>query len=194
MENTNNTNTGTTNTGSENTNTNIDYGKLEEIINKGINQKENSILKSYFSQQGLDEVQMKEAIEAYKNSKKTEENKNTKEFEDLTNNYNSLKKSYNQERLNNSINLSLIKRGLSDEQIPFILKMVDVDGVMNEKDEINQEKLTENIEKLFKAFPGLVNKTENKSFVQIGTSNNNSQYEESSDALLRKAFGLKDKK
>jgi hypothetical protein len=193
MENTNNVNTGTTNTGSEN-NTNIDYGKLEEIINKGINQKENSILKSYFSQQGLDEVQMKEAIENYKNSKKVEENKNTKEFEDLTNNYNNLKKIFNQERLNNSINLSLIKKGLSDEQIPFILKMVDTDGILNEKDEINQEKLNENIENLFKAFPGLVNKTENKSFIQIGTSNNNSQYEESSDVLLRKAFGLKDKK
>lgn len=194
MEN-NNTNTGTTNTGSENNvDTNIDYEKLDEIINKRINKTESSILKSYFSQQGLDEVQMKEAIEAYKNSKKSEETKNNKEFEDLTNNYNNLKKTFNQERLNNSINLSLIKKGLSDEQIPFILKMVDVDGVLNDKDEINQEKLNENIDKLFKAFPGLVNKTESKSFVQIGASNNNSQYEESSDALLRKAFGLKDKK
>ena len=190
MENNNNVNNGTTNTGSENTNTNIDYGKLEEIINKGINQKENSILKSYFSQQGLDEVQMKEAIEAYKNSKKTEETKNNKEFEDLTNNYNNLKKTFNQERLNNSINLSLMKKGLTDEQIPFILKMVDVDGVLNDKDEIDQAKLNENIENVFKAFPNLVEKKESKSFVQIGASNNSS-VEESETSYLRGLFGIK---
>ena len=30
--------------------------------------------------------------------------------------------------------------------------------------------------------------------IQIGTSSDNSQYDESSDALLRKAFGLTNKK
>lgn len=189
-----NENQGANNTSSNNTNTNIDYGKLEEIINKGINQKENSILKSYFTQQGLSEDEMSEAINSYKANKKNAETKNTKEFEDLTNNYNSLQKQFNQERLNNSLTLALMERNLSREQIPFILKMVEVDGILNDKNEVNQEKLNENIENVFKAFPSLIKKEENKNFVQIGTSNNSSQYEESSDALLRKAFGLKDNK
>lgn len=189
-------NDGANNTSSTNnqTNSGVDYGKLEEIINKGINQKENSILKSYFSQQGLSEDEMKEAIANFKNSRKSEEEKNNKSLEDLTNNYSNLQKQFNQERLNNALNLSLMKKGLSEEQIPFISKMVEVDGILNDKSEINQDKLNENIEKVFKAFPNLVQKEDNKSFVQVGVSNNNSQYEESSDALLRKAFGLKDNK
>jgi hypothetical protein len=189
-------NNGANNTSSTNnqTNSGVDYGKLEEIINKGINQKENSILKSYFSQQGLSEDEMKEAIANFKNSRKSEEEKNNKSLEDLTNNYSNLQKQFNQERLNNALNLSLMKKGLSEEQIPFISKMVEVEGILNDKSEINQDKLNENIEKVFKAFPNLVQKEDNKSFVQVGVSNNNSQYEESSDALLRKAFGLKDNK
>ena len=31
----------------------IDYGKIEAMINKGNQQKENAILKSYFEQQGM---------------------------------------------------------------------------------------------------------------------------------------------
>lgn len=187
-------NQGANNTSSTNqTNSGVDYGKLEEIINKGINQKENSILKSYFSQQGLSEDEMKEAIANFKNSRKSEEEKNNKSFEDLTNNYSNLQKQFNQERLNNALNLSLMKKGLSEEQIPFISKMVEVEGILNDKSEINQDKLNENIEKVFKAFPNLLQK-EDKSFVQVGVSNNGSQYEESTDALLRKAFGLKDNK
>lgn len=188
-------NIGADNTSSNNNNnTNIDYGKLEEIINKGINQKENSILKSYFTQQGLSEEEMKEAISNFKNSRKTEEEKNNKDFENLTNNYNNVLKQLNQEKINNALNLALIKKGLTEEQIPFISKMVDIDGILNDKSEINKEKLNENIENVFKAFPNLISKKEDKPLIKVGTSSDNSQYDESSDALLRKAFGLSNKK
>lgn len=195
MENTNsNVNQGANSTAQENNNSNIDYGKLEEIINKGINQKENSILKSYFQQAGLSEEEMKEAITNFKNSRKNEEEKNNKDFENLTNNYSNLQKQFNQERLNNALTLSLMKKGLSDNQIPFISKMVEVEGILNDKNEINQDKLNENIENVFKAFPDLIKKEEdNKPLIQVGAPNNGAQYDESSDALLRKAFGLKNK-
>lgn len=175
-------------------NADIDYGKLEEILNKKFNQVENSVSKSYFSQQGLSGDEVKEAITNFKNSRKTEEEKNNKEYEDLKIANTNLQKQINQERLNNALTLSLMKKGLSEEQIPFISKMVEVDGILNDKNEINKDKLNENIENVFKAFPNLIQKKEDKPFIQIGTQNNNSQYEESSDALLRKAFGLKDNK
>ena len=185
-------NTGANNTGSNNTNTNIDYGKLEEIINKGINQKENSILKSYFSQQGLSEEEMKEAISNFKKSKKSEEEKNNKEYETLTNNYANLQKQFNQEKINNALNLALIKKGLTEEQIPFISKMVEVEGVLNDKSELNKEKLNENIENVFKAFPNLLNKKEDKPLIQIGTSNTSDNVGD--DNLFNFNFGSVNKK
>ena len=192
-------NNGANSTSSNNTNNaNIDYEKLyqrlDEIINDRNNRNFNSISKSLFSEQGLDEEQVKDAVNSYKNFKKEEEARKTKEFEDLTNNYANLQKQFNQERLNNAINLSLIKKGLTEEQIPFISKMVEVEGILNDKSEVNKEKLNENIENVFKAFPNLINKKEDKPLIKVGTSSDNSQYDESSDALLRKAFGLSNKK
>lgn len=185
------------NTGADNTssnNNNIDYGKLEEIINKKFNQITNSVSKSYFEQQGLTEEEVKEAVNNFKNSRKIEEEKNNKDFENLTNNYDNLQKQFNQEKINNALNLALMKKGLTEEQIPFISKMVEVEGILNDKSEINKEKLNENIENVFKAFPNLLNKKEDKPLIKVGTSSDNSQYDESSDALLRKAFGLSNKK
>ena len=40
----------------------IDYGKIEAMINKGTQQKENAILKSFFEQQGMTEEEIKTAI------------------------------------------------------------------------------------------------------------------------------------
>ena len=40
----------------------IDYGKIESMINKGTQQKENAILKSFFEQQGMTEDEVKTAI------------------------------------------------------------------------------------------------------------------------------------
>ena len=114
---------------------------------------------------------MKEAITNFKNSRKNEEEKNNKDFENLTNNYSNLQKQFNQERLNNALTLSLMKKGLSDNQIPFISKMVEVEGILNDKNEINQDKLNENIENVFKAFPDLIKKEEDKKpIIQVGTS------------------------
>ena len=135
---------------------------------------------------------MKEAISNFKNSRKSEEEKNNKEYETLTNNYANLQKQFNQEKVNNALNLALIKKGLTEEQIPFISKMVEVEGVLNDKSEINKEKLNENIENVFKAFPNLLNKKEDKPLIQIGTSNTSDNVGD--DNLFNFNFGSVNKK
>lgn len=195
MENNNVNETNGANSTSSNNNQNnpIDMAHLEEIINKGISQKETSILKSYFQQAGLSEDEMKEAINSYKANKKNAEIKSNKEFEDLNTNYVNLQKQFNQERLNNAITIALMEK-VSKDQIPFISKMIDTEGIMGDKNEINQEKLNENIDAVFKAFPSLVPKKEsNQSFVQIGATNNNSN-EEGDSTPFKFNFGSVNKK
>lgn len=199
MENTNVNveNQGANNTSSQNTNVNanIDYIKLEEIVNKGINQKENSILKSYFQQQGLNEDEMKEAISSYKNSRKQEEEKNAKDYETLSMNYNELEKTLLKEKTNFAISLNLFRRGLDETQAQYIGKLISTNDILVDG-KIDDTKLNESIENIFKAFPGLnPQKKENenlKSFVQIGVSNNNNDTIVQDD-LIRKAFKI-DKK
>ena len=55
----------------------IDYGKIEAMINKGNQQKENAILKSYFEQQGMTEEEVKGAVAEYRaNKQQAQEQKN----------------------------------------------------------------------------------------------------------------------
>ena len=50
----------------------IDYDKIQSMIDKGVQQKENAILKSYFEQQGMSEDEIKTAIGDYKSKKQTQ--------------------------------------------------------------------------------------------------------------------------
>lgn len=71
------TNTTVTNTAVENTapantegtGTNQAGANIETAIEKGKEQKENAILKSYFKQQGMEEAEIQEAIKAWKDAK-----------------------------------------------------------------------------------------------------------------------------
>ena len=47
----------------------VDYGKIEAMVTKGIQQKESAILKSYFEQQGMTEEEIKTAVSDYKANK-----------------------------------------------------------------------------------------------------------------------------
>ena len=60
----------------------IDYGKIEAMINKGTQQKENAILKSFFEQQGMTEDEVKTAITTYKaeQGKKVEAEKRIRKY------------------------------------------------------------------------------------------------------------------
>ncbi len=64
----NNTNTSVENTTPNTEGTGTNQG-IESAIEKGKEQKENAILKSYFKQQGMEEAEIQEAIKTWKDAK-----------------------------------------------------------------------------------------------------------------------------
>jgi len=190
--NTNVENQGANSTSSNSNNVEIDYGKFEEILNKKFNQNQRSMFKSFLQEEyGFDDSRIKNEMDSYKNAKKEEAEKKAKEFEDLNNNYLSIQKELSQERLNNAINMNLYKRGLTDEQIPFISKMISTDSILVDG-KVDETKLEESIDAFFKAFPNSApKKEENKPFMQIGATNNGS-VEQSETSYLRSLFGIKE--
>lgn len=50
-------------------NTEIDYGKIEEIVNKRQQSTAESVLKGYLKEQGLTGDELNQAVNAYKNKK-----------------------------------------------------------------------------------------------------------------------------
>ena len=62
----------------------IDYDKIQSMIDKGVQQKENAILKSYFEQQGMSEDEVKAAIGDWKSKKQTQAKEQTDSINQLT--------------------------------------------------------------------------------------------------------------
>ena len=78
-------------------NNGIDYDKIQNMINKGVSQKENAILKSYFSQQGMTEEEIKSAINDWKAKKQSSAQEQKDNFEKLQASQKELQEKLNKE-------------------------------------------------------------------------------------------------
>lgn len=172
-------------------NKNVDYDKLEEIINKGIQQKESSILKSYFQQMGLSEDEVKTAVNEYKESRVKQEEEIKNNSDALIKEVEELKNALKTEKLNSSINNVGYKLGLDSKSLKAVQKLANLEDVYTDS-KIDEAKIEKSLTDVLDEFPGLKTKTSTK-IVEVGSPE--SKVEKGSELdELRKAFGLKPKK
>jgi hypothetical protein len=178
------------------TSSNIDYGKIEEMVNKGIQQKENGILKSYFSQQGLSEDEMKVAIETYKTNKANKEKEqaaNNPDLLKLQEEIKTLKSAAQKEKINNAIQLQAFGMGLNEKAVNAMLKIQAFDDVLDGEN-ISKDKIKTSIEDFLKDYEMFRPQSQSNGFsVEIGAKDENPRKETEEDAML-KAIGLTPKK
>lgn len=176
--------------------TDIDYTKLEEIINKGLQVKENGILKSYFSQQGLTEDEVKEAVETYKTNKANKEKEkigNSPELAELKQQIETLKSEKAKQELDNAIQLTAMGMGLNEKGINALLKIQDFSNVID-GDKVSKEKIQENIDNFLNDYEMFKPKSQGGGFkVSVGPDKETLKQETEEDAM-RAAIGLKPKK
>lgn len=176
---------------------NIDYAKLEEMINKGLQVKENGILKSYFSQLGLDENEVKEAIETYKTNKESKAKeaevnalKNNPEIAELKQQIETLKSEAQREKLNNTIQRQAFGMGLSEKAINAMLKIQTFDL---DNGTISEDKIKEGIENFLNEYDVFKPTAKNGFKVSVGADSEPIKKESQEDAM-RRAIGLTQKK
>jgi hypothetical protein len=198
----NNTNVETNVETNQNTNTNedsnnssqstIDYAKLEEMITKGIQTKENGILKSYFEKQGLEESEIQEAIKSYKENKA----KSQPNFDELSKEIESLKSQNRQNAIDYAMQLEANKLGIDEKQLPYIAKLMDLSKVNVENGKVDSKAINEQFNNLFEVMPQLKPQKTQKSngSFKFGSDNNQQQKGKSEEELMREAIGLKPKK
>lgn len=173
------------NSGQEQQGISIDYDKIQSMIDKGTQQKENAILKSYFQQQGLTEEEAKHAMSAYREKKK----ESTPDIGALQAQIQSYQEQARQSAIEKEAMLVGVSLGLEAKQIPYITKMADFSKAFNDAGVVNQEAIKEAMNKVLEDFPQLKPSTESKGFQQIGANGGNGNTEATND-LLNKAFGL----
>lgn len=147
----------------------FDYDKLASLINGKQSVAEDTVLKSYFKEQGLSAEEMKQAIGAFKEQKA----KNTPDFAQMQSAIDTANSAKTIAEINQSATLEAIKQGVDVTSVPYVLKMADFSAVSTDG-EINTEKLTEAVKKVLDDIPALKTKaSENAGGVQkIGGDGN----------------------
>ncbi len=166
----------------------VDYGKIEQMINKGVQQKESAILKSYFEQQGMTEDEIKTAVADYKanKTKKAEEDKTASANMQAENEQ--LRAQLREYTINaKALDIGL-DMGVDKNAVAYLVKMADLSKVMNEKGEVSEEAIKNAFEQVLKDVPALkASKNSNEGF-KVGADS----YKEENDKtnMLRRVAGL----
>lgn len=166
----------------------IDYGKIEAMINKGTQQKERTILKDYFAQQGMTEEEIKTAISSYKTeqSRKAEEQKNA--YADMQRENESLKAQILQNSINAKATDIGLDMGVDKNAVAYLIKMADLSKAVNEKNEISEEAIKNALEEVLKNVPALKASVNSNTGFKVGADN--VQQENDKTNMLRKVAGL----
>ena len=166
----------------------FDYEKLASIINGKQSVTEETVLKSYFKQQGLSADEMTQAISAFK----AEKVKNTPDINKLQNDIISANNAKLQAEINQSATIEAVKQGVDVKSIPYVLKMADFKDVADTNGNVNADKLTEAVKKVLEDVPALKGMSKNENgtgFDKIG--GNGTQTTKTDDDVLRNIFGIK---
>ena len=171
----------------------VDYDKIQAMIDKGTTQKENAILKSYFEQQGMSEDDVKTAISDWKSRKQTQAQAQTDSFNKLKESNKALQERLTQELLNKQAFSDCLDFGIDKNTIPHVIKCADFTDAINEKGEVNAEKVRASVEQVLKDVPAFKSSANDKQGFKVGISGEQDDVTEQEN-VLRKAFGLAPKK
>lgn len=164
----------------------IDYDKIQSMIDKGTQQKEDAILKGYFQKQGLTEDEAQQAMAAFKQQKAA----NTPDVAGLQTQVQTFQAQAQQAVIEKDATIEAIGLGLDAKQVPYILKMADFSKAMDKDGKTSPEAIKEAINKVLEDFPQLKpTKEENKGLQKVGASGGN-QVNQNMDDALKQAFGL----
>ena len=167
----------------------FDYDKLASLITGKQSVTEDTVLKSYFKEQGLSADEMKEAIGAFKKQKA----KNTPDFAKMQSEDESANNAKLMAEVNQSATLEAVKQGVDIATVPYVLKIADFSKAVTDG-KVNAEKLTEAVKKVLDDIPALKGKpAENGTGVKKIGGDGNSDKNLTEDAL-RGIFGIKSKK
>ena len=171
----------------------IDYDKIQSMIDKGVQQKENAILKSYFEQQGMSEDEIKTAIGDYKSKKQTQAQEQAGELTKLQNANTELQSRLTNELLSKQAFNDCLDLGVDKNTIPYVIKSADFKDAIDDKGEIKVDKVREAVEQVLKDVPAFKGTSNDDKGIKFGVSGEHDDATEQENAL-RKAFGLSPKK
>lgn len=171
----------------------IDYGKIEEIINKRSSKTQDNVLVGYLKQQGLSGEELDQAVANFKQQKQQAAIKAQEEQENMRIENQKLKAQILNSNIDSKLASLATAEGVKADKIPFLAKLIEREGLSDEQGNVLEDKVKEAMNNVIKAFPDFKGTEQhNNGFQQIGSGGNN-QNTNSIDEKLDAIFGVKRK-
>lgn len=172
--------------GQQSTSPQVDYAKIQQMLDGTLAAKEDTALKAYFKQQGLSQEEAEQAMAAFKQQKADSQ----PDVNAIQTQLAQAQAAAQQAQIDKTATLTAISLGIDAKTIPYVLKMADLSQVMGQDGKINDEALNSALKKVLEDVPALKPQTSGSTgFIQVGASGNTGQQTTNDDAL-KKAFGL----
>ena len=170
----------------------IDYGKIEEIINKRSSKTQDNVLIGYLKQQGLSGEELDQAVANYKNQKQQDAIRAKQEQENMKLENQKLKEQILNSNIDSKLASLAATEGINADKIPFLSKLIDRNGLADDKGNVLEDKVKEAMNAVVKAFPDFKgnNQQSDNGFQQIGGGGSN-QNTNSVEDRLDAIFGVK---
>ena len=163
----------------------FDYDKLAGIIAGKQSVTEDTVLKSFFKQQGLSQEEMNQAISSFK-TEKAKNNPDVTAIQTQLAQAQALAEKADVERV---ATLEAVGLGIDAKTLPYVLKMADLSNAKGQDGKINQETVKNALNKVLEDVPQLKPTTSSNQGFQVGGSGGGDQ-NKATDAALKAAFGL----
>ena len=164
----------------------IDYSKIQQMLDGTLAVKEDSALKAYFKQQGLSQQEAEQAIADFKAQKAASQPDVGAIQEELV----QTKEALLQEQVKSAAVMAAFGLGIDAKTIPYVLKMADLSGAAGQDGKINEEALKNALNKVLEDVPALKPQAQQVKGFQIGAPGGGNQQTTATDDALKKAFGL----
>lgn len=152
----------------------IDYAKIQQMLEGTLAAKEETALKSYFKQQGLSQQEAEQAMAAFK----AEKAKNQPDIAAVQAQAHVAEQALQKAQVEQVAILAAVELGIDIKTIPYVLKMADFSAAAGKDGKINAENVKAAISKVLEAVPQLKPQAEQQSssgYVQIGAAGGTQQ-------------------
>ncbi len=165
----------------------FDYDKLAGIIAGKQTVTEDTVLKSFFKQQGLSQEEATQAMQAFK----AEKAKNNPDVSAIQTQLAQVQAAAEKAEVERLATIEAVGLGIDVKTLPYVLKMADLSSVKGQDGKVNQEAVKNALNKVLEDVPQLKPVAGSNQGFQIG--GNGQQEQQTNNEDIRKMFGLKPK-
>lgn len=165
----------------------IDYARIQQMLDGTLSAKEDTALKAYFKQQGLSQQEAEQAISAFK----AEKAKKQPDVNAMQTQLEQARSQVMQSQIENAAILEAVGMGIDAKTIPYLLKMADFSQAAGQDGNISNEAIKNALNKVIEDVPQLKPQPAGGAgFRQVGGSSGGNGQKQTDDEALKHAFGL----